>query len=65
MLDEEGREYKVCEYAQCGAKFYRDVEPYNKLNDINWNAKKYCCKQHKRLAKNPFIKNKVKENAGS
>ena len=62
-FDEEGREFKVCAFDECGITFYRDEDPHNKLNEHNWGLKEYCCKKHKRLAKLPFRKKK-EEKAG-
>jgi hypothetical protein len=61
MIDENGREYKECDY--CKTRMYRDEKPYNKLNAANWNLLKFCGPPHRRLSKSIFIKTKMEENA--
>jgi hypothetical protein len=54
-FDENGREYKECQYQYCVKnRFYRDEEPYRTMNTHNWNKKKFCCAQHKRDAHNQY-----------
>jgi len=61
MIDDQGREYKICQYEGCGKRIYKDAGIYN---TDNWNKKKFCDKRCKVNFHNIYRAHKKRINNG-